>query len=228
MGGVLFSHSSNIVVVKSNFSHNIVLESGTGGVLFSYKSNFTVKSSNFLHNKAQLGGALYCYQRSNITIETTHFDNNSASNGGALMSYGDTMTIEGSAFRNNSATVQGGSIRTHRSTITIKESEFQNNIALRGGALYCEISTVTTRASKFQITMLPVDLEEYWYSYRGTVMIEDSSFHDNTVIDIIEEREGGGALFSTDSNFVIKASEFSKIKPNLEELCVLRKTVLSL
>ena len=114
-GGVLYSDSSNIIIVESQFQHNSADE---GGVLYSSSSNITINASEFHNNSVTVGGILRSYS-SNITINASEFHNNSANAGGVLRSYSSNITINASEFHNNSAIV-GGVLDSHSSNITIK------------------------------------------------------------------------------------------------------------
>ena len=222
-GGVLYSDSSNIIIVESQFQHN---SATYDGVLYSSSSNITINASEFHNNSATVGGGVLRSYSSNITINASEFHNNSAAYGGVLDSYSSNIiTINASEFHNNSATY-GGVLRSSSSNITINASEFHNNSAIdvgvlgfysrpitinasefhnisagTGGVLDSLSSNITINASEFHNNRLSATYGGVLYSDSSNITINASEFHNNSAT-------AGGVLYSDSSNITINASEF--------------------
>ena len=187
-GGVLYSDSSNIIIVESQFQHN---SATIGGVLASYSSNITINASEFQNNSATLGGVL-CPYSSNITINASEFHNNSATDwGGVLYPSSSNITINASEFHNNSATY-GGVLCSYSSNITINASEFHNNSATYGGVLCSYSSNITINASEFHTNSATYG--GVLASYSTTITIVGTSIFTKNVSPI------GAVIYSSDDS----------------------------
>ena len=201
-GGVLYSDSSNIIIVESQFQHN---SATIGGVLASFNSNnITINASQFQNNSATYGGVLYSYSNNNITINASQFQNNSATTGGVLRSYSsnNNIIINVSQFQNNSATTGGVLASYSNNNITINASQFQNNSATYGGVLRSYSSNnITINASQFQNNSATLYGGVLFSSSSSIITMNASEFHNNSATY-------GGVLDSSNSNITINASEF--------------------
>ena len=209
-GGVLYSDSSNIIIVESQFHNN---SATTGGVLASNSSNnnITINASQFQNNSATHGGGVLTSisSNNNITINTSQFQRNSATTGGVLASFSsnNNITINASQFQHNSATYGGGVLASFSSNnnITINTSQFQNNSATyEGGVLasYSSNNNITINASQFRHNSATYGVLAS-SSSNNNITINASQFQHNSATH-------GGVLDSSSSNnnIIINASQF--------------------
>ena len=68
-------------------------------------------------------------ERCTIFIEISKFHNNTGLATAALSLVNSIITIYGSEFKNNTATERGGAMFSEHSTVTTRFSDFQNNSA---------------------------------------------------------------------------------------------------
>ena len=202
--------SSVMKIYQSGFSNNYA--PFHGGSLLSFASSLLINGTVFENNIAAFwGGALSVRNGSSLTIEESNFKNNSvfedrtisqekqiinedfATGGGVILTSGSVLNIHQSNFSNNYADITGGSIVSSESLLYINGSVFENNIAgVAGGSI--------------------IGL------YQSSVIIEYTSFINNSVQDNVQGKErnyskGGGAIAITKScEFKIYQSIFSNNK----------------
>ena len=199
-GGVLYSDSSNIIIVESQFQHN---SATYGGVLCSSGSTITIEASEFHNNSATCGGVyvLLSYS-SNITINASKFHNNSATReGGVLDSYSSNIIINASEFHNNNA-AGGGVLASYSSNIIINASEFHNNSATyEGGVLHSSSSTITiVGTSIFTKNASPIGAVIY-------SLVGSKIQHHNYVLIDNNWADRYAVIYLSDSDFIGHGSE---------------------
>ena len=175
LGAVLYSKSSTITIVTSDFRDNVAYPSG--GVLYSKNSVVTIKASQFSDNSAQYGAVLYS-QSSIIKIEMSEFQSNSAAlGGGVLYSERSIITIVASEFRDNNANGSGGVLSSSiGSTVMIKMSEFDHNTASDyGGVMYSSSNTIILSGSRFTRNLSPVGAVIYAME-SSTIQVQPNTY----------------------------------------------------
>ena len=218
-GGVLYSDSSNIIIVESQFQHN---SATYGGVLDSDSSNIiTINASEFHNNSATEGGGVLYSFSSNIIINASEFHNNSATDpgGGVLDSDSSNIIINASEFHNNSA-IRGGVLYSYSSNIIINASEFHNNSATdRGGVLDSYSSTITiVGTSIFTKNASPTGA--VIYSLGGSKI----QHHNYLLIDN-NWADRYAVIYLSDSDFIGHVSENVKFSNNLGSLVAFNSNI---
>ncbi|MEM7129405.1 MAG: Ig-like domain-containing protein [Chloroflexota bacterium] len=175
-GGISNGSMLNVIndsLIKDNFAQLYGGGIDTPGTLI-------VSASQIIANEAGRGGGIRSRGSGKITINNGSLieGNSASSTGGGIHTEADNggnLIIEESLIRGNEATRDGGGIWC-QTTVTIREADIINNLAAQGGGLY--------RNSK------------------GTVMVEDSLFSENTAIV-------GAGIFNVQNAMSIENSTIS-------------------
>ncbi|WP_323736131.1 Ig-like domain repeat protein [Methanosphaera sp. ISO3-F5] len=156
------------------------------------------------------GAVIHDSESSNITILNSFFENNYMDNdckGGVLYQNSENfaiITINNTTFKSNFAYGDGGVIYINNPTnLTISNSIFEGNKAndeylSQGGAIY---QSNSGKSTPFFLTIENTNFTSNFAFYMGgsifsnanNVIINDSSFYDNSVTDL--EESYGGALY---------------------------------
>lgn len=171
-------------------------------------SNVELNNIKFVNGIFLWGGAVY-WEGDNGTIANCEFIDNSAIRenaiGGALLILGNNCKIENSIFTNNHAALHGGAILLNGSACTITNCEFNDNMAngekSHGGAIALWADNSIISHCKFT--------NNHCTDYGGAISvlkqnntIEYCEFYNNYITNKLDENEtqGGGAIFSADSD----------------------------
>ena len=150
-GGVMYAHSSNIVVYNSFFTMNIA-ENGVGGVMYAVSGvNIAISNSYFANNHANSGGIVHA-RYSSITVGNSSFDHNHVGQeGGTMSTSSSNITVRDSSFNSNQATNGGVLHGTSKTNITLESCSFNNSKAFTsGGVIYVASSSrITMNNSSF-------------------------------------------------------------------------------
>ena len=127
-GGALFTTSSNVSVINTNFVHN---EAEIGGALLAYKSIISISQCRHSYNRVLYGGGVMATVESLVDIDSSAFSKNvleyDYSIGGVIATFGGSFNITSSFFTNNSAAV-GGVMFTIGGSFNITSNTFINSM----------------------------------------------------------------------------------------------------
>lgn len=170
--------------------------------------SLTVRNLTLANGSAARGGAITVEHQGQLTIENVTFSGNVAPDGGSAIYNGfeSTLSVTDSRFLNNDASAgndeRGATIAIiGPGPLTVQNSEFINNLGSNGVAINTINTALTIDNSRFtgnSALAAAVDsgqgnptLRGYGgavYTDRGTVVIRNSVFENNTA------RSAGGAL----------------------------------
>lgn len=149
-GRVIFAHKASLKVIDGVFYNNSI--NNIGGGIYADKSEVLISKSNFSHNYALNGSAaIHTAEQSHLRIDSCVFHKNVADNlGGAMALFtGTYLTMEGTVLIENFGRF-GGAIATYESIAYIERSQFVKNEAETGGAIYAyKRSSITTSDTVF-------------------------------------------------------------------------------
>ena len=134
LGAGLNIPASNVQVLRSNFTNN-VLWGDYGGAIFVSGANVLIQDNYFSRNNAsKLGGAIGAMGATNLRILNNTFINNTAKSddmsGGAIGILSSTATVNTNVFLDNNATSSahiGSAIFTNNSSVNLEANWFGNN-----------------------------------------------------------------------------------------------------
>ncbi len=204
LGGALYTASSNILIVRSNFTGNTA---EIGGALFVHNCSLRIDESHYSYNRASYGGVIVTSE-SAITIDSSTLSENAAEiYAGVMVTYKDTFSISGSNFTNNNAII-GGVMRIYESSFTITSSTFANNAAKNGGVM------AIFRYSSFEI--ISSAFINNSATYIGSVMttfhslfdITNSNYSDNSGAEL------AGVMYTSEASLNITRSTFTNNRAN--------------
>ncbi|MDY6804598.1 MAG: choice-of-anchor Q domain-containing protein, partial [Cyanobacteriota bacterium] len=194
-----------------------------GGAIFTDKrATLTVENVDFENNSAGEGGAVTVFHFSKATVNNSTFNNNDSTSvkkveqgGGAIYVRDVELRVNNSEFTNNKG-INGGAINSLASWLTVENSKFINNDSSPGGtvghglggAIYTDGTGITfndgTRAGG---TVLIRDSVfegnkgagagggAFLFGYDDNkIVVEDSLFANNTVIENSKGNANGGGL----------------------------------
>ena len=186
-GGAIYSENGSLEIANSELSANSAQFSG-GAIAGEHSSSITVANSSISHNSAMSGGGALSETSGTLRLVNSTISHNAAGYGGAIYSTGESvtredlpqensLTIVDSVISNNAAEFFGGGINSSSRKLSIIDSQFRDNDAGAGGALVV---------------------------VRGHMIIEKSSFVDNSALD------AGGAIYAENPDQLdIENSTFS-------------------
>ena len=134
LGAGLNIPASNVQVLRSNFTNN-VLWGDYGGAIYVSGTNVLIQDNYFERNNAsKLGGAIGAIRANNLRILNNTFINNSAKSddlsGGAIGLLNSQATINTNVFLDNNATSSahiGSAIYINDSNVNLEANWFGNN-----------------------------------------------------------------------------------------------------
>ena len=195
-GAIATTHQGEVAAQNVQFKNNVA-DKGGGAIFTAFEGRLTVLDSDFTGNRATAAndergaGAIAFWGPRDLVVKGSTFVGNEGINGGAINSLNGKLTIEDTLFRDNKTTAAkydsgnprpflrgfGGAIYTDRAstgsdstsgTIRITGSTFEGNQGRgEGGAAYLYTGT------------------------QDRVIIEDSRFEDNRVIELPGGGNGG-------------------------------------
>ena len=191
---------------------------GSGGVLYITRgTKLTIRSSTFTSNVAEAhGGVMFITSKSNATIETSNFETNYAKTyGGAICgSQAKNISITSCNFLNNgyvidTITQRGGAVYLDGTTATTKLCNFNLNKSTYGSSVYVSGSSVYTDTTS---TYTKNESNYGSIATYGEINLSSSTFEENIAYI------NGGAIYSgTDSIININSSNFKGNNVKLEE-----------
>ena len=200
VGGALYTASSNVSIVSSNFTGNTA---EIGGALFAHNSSLRIIGSHYSYNRASYGGVMITSE-STINIDNCTYSHNAAEYGGVMYTSDSSFDISSSNFSTNSATKCGGVMCAFsESSFDIISSVFSNSAAERGGVIYTSESLFNIISSNFSNSNAT--------RYGGVMYASNSSFNitSSTITNNSAESSGGVILTSIlGSSFSISRSTF--------------------
>jgi predicted outer membrane repeat protein len=184
-----------LTVSGSTFDNNHSWDDG--GAIDASGDGLTVTNSTFTNNEARWdeGGAIHadldgedCPTDTCITIRNSVFRYNYAEDDAGAMRAYDSILIVGSVFENNNTSGDGGAVEIREQDSMIQSSVFRFNGTGwgNGGAIH--------------------------YCARGTLTVQNSTFHDNSAgTEGFDEKEGGAINSCSDSaDLVVSGSTFTE------------------
>ena len=134
LGGALNIPASNVQILRSNFTSN-VLWGDYGGAIFVSGSNVLIQDNFFEENSAsKLGGGIGAVGARNLRILNNTFINNTAKSddisGGAIGLINSSATVNTNVFLDNDATNSyhiGSTLYTNNSNVNLEANWFGNN-----------------------------------------------------------------------------------------------------
>ncbi len=222
-GGAVYNTGATGTIEKATFTENTALR---GGAVAIY-TNSSVELSNITataNEAAADGGAIYANKCSvDLTNENIVLRNNKANNGGAVYATSAPLfNVSGAVIENNEAANNGGALYASGSTVNISGKDTVisgNKAAAHGGAVY--LSYVTDADSqKIGGTLNITDTEIKGNSalYGGaisgrtnsTINLTRTVLSENSTSDAtMDNKAGGGAIYSNNSAINISASEIT-------------------
>ena len=205
VGGALYTASSNVSIVSSQFTHNTA---EIGGALLAHRSSLHVVGSTYSYNRGSFGGVMITSE-SSVNIDNCNFSKNAAEIiGGVMITYKDSVSISGSSFTNNIATQYGGGggvMLTFNGSFTITSSTFTNNSVTQygggGGVMLTSDGSFTITSSTF--TNNSATLGGVMCTSDGSFTITSSTFTNNSAT------YAGGVMRTFNGSFTITSSTFT-------------------
>ncbi|MEL7485260.1 MAG: right-handed parallel beta-helix repeat-containing protein, partial [Planctomycetota bacterium] len=149
-GGALFSDSDAVLIERSEFVNNRLLEDfqfrDGGGAVYIERGDVTIEDSVFTGNRADLGGAIYFHAGAvQPLIARSVFDSNNAAAGGAILAeQSATLFVRESLFTRGDAL---GSGAIDADSVFITDSDFVDNFGAGTGAISASTSGTIQRSS---------------------------------------------------------------------------------
>ena len=200
LGGALYTASSNVSIVSSQFTHNTA---EIGGALFAHRSSLHVVGSTYSYNRGSFGGVMITLESSVNITDSTFSDNTAEICCGVIGAVDGSFSISSSSFTNNSATDDGGVMYTSDGSFNITNSTFTNNSATDdGGVMYTSDGSFNITNSTFTNNSA---------TYRGGVMYtSDGSFNiTNSTFTNNSATDDGGVMLTFYGSFTITFSTFT-------------------
>ena len=202
VGGALFTTSSKVSVIKTNFFCN---EADIGGVMLAYKSIISITQCTHNYNRAILGGGVMATVESLVDIDNSAFSKNVLeyyySLGGVIATFVGSFNITSSTFTNNSAARWGGVMYTSDGLFNIASSTFTNNSAAVGGVML-------TYYGSFNITSITFTNNSA-ATWGGVMYTSDGSFNITSSTFTNNSATVGGVMATSDGSFNISSSTFT-------------------
>ena len=202
VGGALFTTSSNVSVINTNFVRN---EADIGGVLFTYKSIISIIQCTHSNNRAILGGGVMATVESLVDIDSSAFSKNVATQeysvGGVIATLGGSLNITSSTFSSNNAVSRGGVMYISYGSFDNAYSTFTNNSAADGGVMYTLGESLNITSSIF--TNNSAIIGGVMVTIDGSLIIITSSIFTNN------SATGGGVMVTTGGSLNITSSTFT-------------------
>ena len=212
-----------------------------GGIFTDKRATLTLENVNFENNSAGEGGALTVWHFSKATVNNSQFNNNDSTSikqveggAGAIYARDVELRVNNSSFSNNKG-INGGAINSLASWLTVENSEFINNDSTPGksaghgfgGGIYTDGTgitfndgttaggTVLIRNSNFEGNKAAGSGGgAFLFGYRDQkIVVEDSYFANNTVIENNEGNANGGGLRT--GNVILTTIENTTFEGNL-------------
>lgn len=196
-GAVAIYTNSDIELSNITATGNIAVNDGGAIYANKCKVNLTNKNIVLKNNKANNGGAVYAISAPLFDVSGAVIENNEAeNNGGALYASGCTVNISGidTVISGNKAAAHGGAVYLSYTTdadsqkiggtLNITDTEIKGNSALYGGAISGRTNS-TINLTK--------------------AVLSENSTPDATM----DNKAGGGAIYSNNSAINISASEIT-------------------
>ena len=143
-GGMYTRRSSLTFSGHSTFSAN--LAAGGGGIYATANCTLRLDGENtFMANRAHGSGGGIWLDGSNLTLNgSSHFSKCVASyEGGAIFTYATTADLHGNVTVESNSATNGGGVHARWSHVSLtNRSNFKHNIAVFGGGLFTDNSTV--------------------------------------------------------------------------------------
>ena len=203
-GSIHAEVNSSVSVLNTTFVENDA--EFYGGAVYLESTNVQVSGSIFESNSAgTTGGGLYA-RRSDVRLSESGFSDNRARWGAATGFENATCNLEACVFMNNSAERSGGASYIEEvSRVNIDGSTFSGNSATFGGALYCQVSTLTVDNSVFERGRATETGGCIHSRRRSRVTILNTTMLEN------QAEDRGGAVFATQSSsFLCSDCHFEK------------------
>ena len=248
-GRALYTASSNVLIVSSNFTHNTAKIEG--GALFAHNSNLHVVESSYSYNRASFGGVMVTSESSVKIINSTFSKNVAMVYGGVMITHADSLSISGSIFTNNRAGGNSGVMEIYGSyaSITdctfshniaeeccgvvnavnnffsIRSSIFNNNSAAIGGVMITLDSSLNIVSSTFSSNSASVHGGVMWtsqYYHESFFSITDSTFSDNTAKGCC------GVIEAVNGFFNVRSSRFTNNSAGIGGVMVIYESLFDI
>lgn len=208
-GAISTTHQGILNIENTNFVNNTA-DRGGGAIFSAFEGKLNVTGSKFEGNVATAAndergaGAIAFWGPDAITVKNSEFINNKGINGAAINSLNGKLTIENSKFINNDTTAAFYD--------TGKQNPFLRGY---GGAIYTDRASTSSDATSGTIKIINSVFEGNKgrgeggaaYLYTGKqdgVIVEGSTFKDNSVIGLPGGNSGSGGAIVQMSNDVNK------------------------
>ena len=133
----IVSYNGNMHILNSNFSRFVMARSGHGGALYTSRTDVTIVDSCFSDNLVTgigYGGAAAYIHQGIVNLINSYFSNNIAGgSGGALYVFGGQLNIDNSYFVNNRANGTGGTVYVSGGDLNMTNTYFINSTARNNG-----------------------------------------------------------------------------------------------
>ena len=192
----IVSYNGNMYILSSNFSGFVMIRPGHGGALYTSGTDVTIIHSYFSDNVVfgiGYGGAAVYIHQGIATLIDSYFGSNIASGaGGAVFVFGGQLNIDNSYFGNNRANAIGGTVYVSGGDLNVINTYFINSTALsNGGAAYIFNGELNVRNSHFANNNAGRLGGAAIYIHGGKVAIVNSTFEDNIAMG-----PGGSCCYS--------------------------------
>ena len=203
-GGIHAEVDSSVLVLNTTFVDNSAVY--YGGAVYLESTSAQVSGSIIESNEAgTTGGGLYA-RRSDVRLSESGLSDNRARWGAATGFENSTCNLEDCMFSSNSAERSGGaSYIEELSKVSIDGSTFSKNSASFGGALYCQVSTLTVDDSVFEDGKAAETGGCIHARRKSRITFLNTKMLENKADD------SGGAVFATQSSsFLCSGCHFEK------------------
>lgn len=160
MGGGVYAQNAQLIIDNCQIFDNTAKGNGGGGVSYIQSqggSEFRIMESNIFENKsASRGGGILAVIAEDASITNSKISGNEGQDGSGIyiMTFGNSVaTIDNSEIVHNTATQKGGGIfsmgLSATGSIVVKGgSKLEQNLAVDGGGIYADNSTVIINDSR--------------------------------------------------------------------------------
>ncbi|CDW82066.1 UNKNOWN [Stylonychia lemnae] len=213
-GGILQAISTQIYIIKSEFSNIFAIN---GGILYQLNSTVFIESSSFSSIKSQYGGIFYANDHSFIQAYNSIFENTEAEDRGGIIS----VQLESNQNKQPSGFAY---FDNKKASMSILTSEFKNIRGYYNGGLFLSlnIQSMTIDQSTFQnlfsnrSSILDSSSQEFQLAISNSKFICDINFDTTLVPDQLNTTN---PIYNNEHTIKISKAQYVNLTKNSFKLC---------
>ena len=230
-GGALFANDSILTFTENIFQNNTA---EIGGALFIHESNILILTHNTFQNNSATyaGGSLYVQANNTLVLTENVFENNLAKFAGRLFAvYNNINIFAENMFQNNlastSASGYGGALLVFQeNTVILTKNTFQKNFADYGSVLHVNTNnSLNLTGNTFQDNSANISGGVLLAVTNNALILTGNTFQNNSA-----NKSGGVLYVHTNNNLTLTGNKFQDSFTNIlgGVLCVHTNNILTL